>query len=100
MFFIKKHIDIPNPKRDRTAGHHIDQRGSGSYASSPYPNFPGLIPYPYSSVMPTGFKSALKAIGLLSHDSITKDGTLVPYTQTDQAVASHSLKTHTETAKP
>ena len=43
--------------------------------------------------MPTGFKSALKAIGLLAHDSSTKDGTLVPYTQTDQAVLSHSLKT-------
>ena len=75
---------------------HIGQGSSCPYASSPYPNFPCLIPYPYSSVMPTGFKSALRAIGLLAHDSITKDGTLVPYTQTDQAVASHSLETHTQ----
>ena len=81
------------------AARQIGQRGSCSYASSPYPNFPCLIPYPYTSVMPTGFKSALRSIGLLAHDSITKDGTLVPYTQTDQAEGSHSLKTHTEAAK-
>ena len=52
-----------------------------------------LIPYPYSSVMPTGFKSSRKHIGLLPHDSSTKDVTLVPNTQMDQAVLSHSLNT-------
>ena len=72
----------------------IGQRGSRPYASSSCPNFPCLVPFPYSSVMPTGFKSGRKRIGLLSHDSITKGVTLVKYTQTDQAVLSHSLKTH------
>ena len=91
LFFIKKRTEIPKPKR--TAALHIGQTGSCSYASSSYPSLPPLIPFPYSSVMPTGFKSGRKHIGLLPHDSSTKDVTLVPYTQTAQAVLSHSLKT-------
>ena len=75
------------------AARQIGQTDSCSYASSSYSRLPPLIPFPYSSVMPTGFKSGRKHIGLLSHDSSTKDVTLVPYTQTDQAVLSHSLNT-------
>ena len=68
------------------------QTGSCSYASSSYPSLPRLIPLPYSSVMPTGFKSGRKHIGLLPHDSSTKNVTLVPYTQMDQAVLCSLLR--------
>ena len=78
----------------------IGQTGSCSYASSSYPRLPRLIPFPYSSVMPTGFKSGRKHIGLLPHNSSTKDGTLVPYTYKWTKQCYHTHLTHAEAAKP